>query len=137
MSTTRSRSRPNEAGARGTLCFGDDGSVPPWRALFAVVSVALMSFFGVRGWLQGRQVQQGEDRSAELRSGRANAGKMGALAQRLEQVDALEERLRELAQLSDPGRRLAIGPVDDPDSKYDSPWGDREHPLLRQARSTS
>ena len=94
-----------------------------------------MSFFGVRGWLQGRQVQQGEDRSTELRAQvERTQEKMGALAQRLEQVDALEERLRELAQLSDPGRRLAIGPVDDPDSKYDSPWGDREHPLLRQAR---
>ena len=99
------------------------------------VGLVLVSVAGLRGWLQGRQVRQGEDRSVELRlQVQKTEEKMAALAQRLEQVDALEERLRELAQLSDPARRIAIGPVDGPEADQESPWGDREHPLLRQAR---
>ncbi len=99
------------------------------------LGLVLVSVAGFRGWWQGRQVSQGEDRSVALRAQvEKTQEKMAALAQRLEQVDALEERLRELAQLSDPSRRLAIGPVDDPEAGQESPWGDREHPLLKQAR---
>jgi murein DD-endopeptidase MepM/ murein hydrolase activator NlpD len=103
-------------------------------AILALGLVAI-SFAGLRGWWQGRQAQVGADRSAELRAQiEKTEEKMATLAQRLEQVDAFEQRLRELAQLSDPARRLAIGPVDDPEAGSASPWGHREHPLLRQAR---
>ena len=104
-------------------------------ALLLVVSASVLTLAGVRGWWQGRQVRMDTNRSAELQKQLTQTDeKMAALAQRLQQVDALEERLRELAQLSDPARRLAIGPVGDPDRGDASPWGDREHPLLRQAR---
>ena len=99
------------------------------------LGLVAISVAGLRGWWHGRQARVGADRSAELRAQIAKTEeKMATLAQRLEQVDALEERLRELAQLSDPARRLAIGPVDDPEGGSASPWGPREHPLLRQAR---
>jgi murein DD-endopeptidase MepM/ murein hydrolase activator NlpD len=94
-----------------------------------------LSVAGLRGWWQDRQARAGADRSAALSAAlRIAEDKMETVAARLEQVNAFEDRLRELAQLSDPARQLAIGPVGADDNDSESPWDGREHPLMRQAR---
>ncbi len=57
------------------------------------------------------------------------------VSERLESLDQLEKRLRSLAQLSDPARRIAMGPgqnLSDDDSRL---WDPGESPLLAQART--
>jgi murein DD-endopeptidase MepM/ murein hydrolase activator NlpD len=104
-------------------------------SIVVISALLFVSVVGIKGWFQTRQLRVGQDRSTELRAQvNKTEEKMAALALRLENVDALEERLRELAQLSDPSRRIAIGPVGEADSGEAAPWGQREHPLLRQAR---
>ena len=104
-----------------------------------VVVLAIVGFgvAGLNGLWEAQQSAIGADRSEALRLQlEAAEAKMQVMAQRLERIGQLEDRLRELAQISDPGRRLAIGPVDTPDGTEQSAWGNREHPLLAQARET-
>ena len=57
------------------------------------------------------------------------------ISERLESLDQLEKRLRGLAQLSDPARRIAMGPGQNPSDEESRLWDPGESPLLVRART--
>jgi murein DD-endopeptidase MepM/ murein hydrolase activator NlpD len=107
--------------------------------LAACASVALVvggvtgSLWGVGAWHRtAPSAPQSAQQTALTTELMAARERLGELSDRLQRLDELESRLLDLAHLSDPGRQLAIGPVDPALTQARDPG---DHPLLEDART--
>ena len=87
---------PGTSGARGILCFGDDGSVPPWRALSCGRKRCAHELLWGARLASGSAGATGRRPQVLSYASRVERTQAGALAH--VHGKTLEERLRELAQ---------------------------------------
>jgi len=108
-----------------------------WVAACALVLVVVGgvtgSLWGVGTWRRAAPSPAERAQELALRDELNRAREsLDALSERLQRLDDLESRLLDLAHLSDPGRQLAIGPVDPALAQTRDPG---DHPLLEDART--